>query len=186
MQQVLKSICLNQRSPCSGTCNADHIRHHHQRQLAAHMHAESSPVIITVLRHFHIDLQHRRSHKLSGPIDSDVQLACSESSCLYIPGYKRTERGPLMVAEYLSVNRQSQARCSNCQCQEQSVWFQVYRAEAQSHWLASAAVAGAHQAGAFAKLGWWYADFKGDKLRARKCFQRALGLDSLQAEAGIA
>ena len=52
MQQVLKSICLNQRSPCSGTCNADHIRHHHQRQLAAHMHAERSPVIITVLRHF--------------------------------------------------------------------------------------------------------------------------------------
>lgn len=64
------------------------------------------------------------------------------------------------------------------------VIHQEARGEAQAHWLAAAAVAGSHQAAAFAKLGMWYADFKADKARARKCFQRGLGLDPLQADAG--
>lgn len=55
-----------------------------------------------------------------------------------------------------------------------------------SHWLAAASVSGGHQATAFAKLGLWYADFKADVPRARKCFQRALGLNPLQSEAGEA
>ena len=45
-------------------------------------------------------------------------------------------------------------------------------------------MAGIHQAAAFAKLGQWYADYKADVPRARKCFQRGLGLNPLQAEAG--
>lgn len=65
-----------------------------------------------------------------------------------------------------------------CVCQQEA------RGEAHSHWLAAAAVAGSHQAGAFAKLGLWYADFKSDKPRARKCFQRGLGLNPLEADAG--
>ena len=64
------------------------------------------------------------------------------------------------------------------------VWQQEARGEAHSNWLAAAAVAGSHQAGAFAKLGLWYADVKGDKPRARKCFQRGLGLNPLEADAG--
>ncbi len=67
-----------------------------------------------------------------------------------------------------------------CAC----VWQQEARGEAHAHWLAAAAVAGSHQAAAFAKLGLWYADFKGDKARARKCFQRGLGLNPLETDAG--
>ena len=63
---------------------------------------------------------------------------------------------------------------------------QADRAEAHGHWLAAAAVAGPHQATAFAKLGLWYAEVKADGPRARKCFQRSLGLNPLQAEAGVA
>ena len=62
--------------------------------------------------------------------------------------------------------------------------LQEVRGQAYAHWLAAAGQAGAHQAAAFAKLGLWYADFKADMPRARKCFQRGLGLDPLQAEAG--
>lgn len=62
--------------------------------------------------------------------------------------------------------------------------LQEVRGQAYAHWLAAAGVAGAHQAAAFAKLGLWYADFKADTPRARKCFQRGLGLNPLQTEAG--
>ncbi|KAL3133073.1 hypothetical protein ABBQ38_006975 [Trebouxia sp. C0009 RCD-2024] len=61
---------------------------------------------------------------------------------------------------------------------------QEVRGQAYGHWLAAASVGGSHQAAAFAKLGLWYADFKADVPRARKCFQRALGLNPLQSEAG--
>lgn len=61
---------------------------------------------------------------------------------------------------------------------------QEVRGQAYAHWLAAAGVPGSHQPAAFAKLGLWYADFKADAGRARKCFQRALGLNPLQAEAG--
>lgn len=74
-------------------------------------------------------------------------------------------------------------------CQKLSMCLarvQADRAEAHGHWLAAAAVAGPHQATAFAKLGLWYADVKADAARARKCFQRSLGLNPLQAKAGIA
>lgn len=64
------------------------------------------------------------------------------------------------------------------------VHSQEVRGQAYAHWLSAAGVAGAHQAAAFAKLGRWYADFKADRPRARKCFQRGLGLNPLQAEAG--
>ena len=64
------------------------------------------------------------------------------------------------------------------------VHLQEVRGQAYAHWLSAAGVAGAHQAAAFAKLGRWYADFKTDVPRARKCFQRGLGLNPLQAEAG--
>ncbi|KAL0025266.1 hypothetical protein WJX77_012112 [Trebouxia sp. C0004] len=71
-----------------------------------------------------------------------------------------------------------------CVCWDLASESQKARGEAHSHWLAAAAVAGSHQAGAFVKLGLWYADFKGDKPRARKCFQRGLGLNPLEADAG--
>ena len=58
--------------------------------------------------------------------------------------------------------------------------------QAHSHWLAAAAVPGPHQSAAFAKLGLWYASVKTDLPRARKCFQRGLGLNPVLAEAGIA
>ena len=64
------------------------------------------------------------------------------------------------------------------------VHLQEVRGQAYTHWLAAAGVGGAHQAEAFAKLGQWYADFKADVPRARKCFQRGLGVNPLQAEAG--
>lgn len=64
------------------------------------------------------------------------------------------------------------------------VLLQEVRGQAYAHWLAAAGVVGAHQAAAFAKLGQWYADFKADVPRAKKCFQRGLGLNPLQAEAG--
>ena len=62
--------------------------------------------------------------------------------------------------------------------------IQADQAEAHSHWLAAAAVSGPHQSAAFAKLGLWYATVKTDLPRARKCFQRSLGLNPLHAEAG--
>lgn len=63
--------------------------------------------------------------------------------------------------------------------------LQEYTAQAHALWLAAAAVPGAQQAAAFAKLGTWYRQVKGDLPRARKCFQRGLGLSPLQAEAGV-
>lgn len=63
--------------------------------------------------------------------------------------------------------------------------LQTDRATAHTTWLAAAGVGGSHQAPAFAKLGLWYTKVKADSARARKCFQRSLGLDPLQAEAGI-
>lgn len=58
------------------------------------------------------------------------------------------------------------------------------RKHAHAQWLAAAAVAGPSQAAAFARLGDFYGQVAGDAARARKCYQRALALDPLQADAG--
>jgi hypothetical protein len=52
-------------------------------------------------------------------------------------------------------------------------------------WLAAAAAPGPSQPPAFARLGDFYRDVAGDAARARRCYQRALALDPLQASAGV-
>jgi len=69
-------------------------------------------------------------------------------------------------------------------CRELGGDWRSQRRFAHARWLAAAATPGPSQAPAFARLGDFYAQVSGDTARARKCYQRALALDPLQADAG--
>jgi formate hydrogenlyase subunit 6/NADH:ubiquinone oxidoreductase subunit I len=69
-------------------------------------------------------------------------------------------------------------------CRELGGEWRAQRRYAHSHWLAAAAAPGPSQPPAFARLGDYYRGVAGDAARARRCYQRALALDPLQASTG--
>ncbi len=107
--------------------------------------------------------------------DERVQLAVSALQRVHIAGQSNTVicNIPACMTEGHMV------------CRELGGEWRVQRRYAHAQWLAAAAAPSPSQPPAFARLGDFYRDVAHDAARARRCYQRALALDPLQAGAGV-